>query len=51
MLAAIAVRVGQASPQAVVLKIRRRKFQRTPQKGEIVITRRLVPQPGRASTC
>jgi chromosome segregation protein len=28
-------------PQAVVLKIRRRKFQRTPQKGEIVITRRL----------
>ena len=30
-----------AGPQAVVLKIRRRKFQRTPQKGEIVITRRL----------
>jgi chromosome segregation protein len=28
-------------PQAVVLKIRRRKFQRTPQKGEVVITRRL----------
>ena len=28
-------------PQAVVLKIRRRKFQRIPQKGEIVITRRL----------
>ena len=28
-------------PQAVVLKIRRRRFQRTPQKGEIVITRRL----------
>ena len=28
-------------PQAVVLKIRRRTFQRTPQKGEIVITRRL----------
>jgi chromosome segregation protein len=28
-------------PQAVVLKIRRRKFTRTPQKGEIVITRRL----------
>ena len=28
-------------PQAVVLKIRRRKFQRVPQKGEIVITRRL----------
>jgi chromosome segregation protein len=28
-------------PQSVVLKIRRRKFSRTPQKGEIVITRRL----------
>ncbi|MGA9668054.1 MAG: chromosome segregation protein SMC [Terracidiphilus sp.] len=28
-------------PQAVVLKIRRRKFQHKPQKGEIVITRRL----------
>jgi chromosome segregation protein len=28
-------------PQAVVLKIRRRKFNRTPQRGEIVITRRL----------
>ncbi len=28
-------------PQAVVLKIRRRKFRRTPQKGEVVITRRL----------
>jgi chromosome segregation protein len=28
-------------PQAVVLKVRRRKFQRTPQKGEVVITRRL----------
>ena len=28
-------------PQAVVLKIRRRKFQRTPQKGEVVVTRRL----------
>jgi chromosome segregation protein len=28
-------------PQSVVLKIRRRKFQRTFQKGEIVITRRL----------
>jgi chromosome segregation protein len=28
-------------PQEVVLKIRRRKFHRTPQKGEIVITRRL----------
>ncbi len=32
---------GQDGPQAVVLKIRRRKFHRTPQKGEIVITRRL----------
>ena len=30
-----------AGPQAVVLKIRRRKFTRTPQKGEVVITRRL----------
>jgi chromosome segregation protein len=30
-----------AGPQQVVLKIRRRKFQRTFQKGEIVITRRL----------
>ncbi|MGB8260455.1 MAG: AAA family ATPase, partial [Terracidiphilus sp.] len=30
-----------AGPQPVVLKIRRRKFHRTPQKGEIVITRRL----------
>ncbi len=28
-------------PQPVVLKIRRRKFHRTPQKGEIVVTRRL----------
>jgi len=32
---------GAAGPQSVVLKIRRRKFSRTPQKGEIVITRRL----------
>ncbi|MGC9158721.1 MAG: AAA family ATPase, partial [Terracidiphilus sp.] len=32
---------GSVAPQTVVLKIRRRKFQRTPQKGEIVITRRL----------
>jgi chromosome segregation protein len=34
---------GQAGTEAgqVVLKIRRRKFSRTPQKGEIVITRRL----------
>ena len=30
-----------ASPPDVVLKIRRRKFSRTPQKGEIVVTRRL----------
>jgi chromosome segregation protein len=29
------------SPNAVVLKIRRRKFQKTPQQGEIVVTRRL----------
>jgi chromosome segregation protein len=28
-------------PQPVVLKIRRRKFNRTPQRGEVVITRRL----------
>ena len=28
-------------PQGVVLKIRRRKFQSKPQKGEVVITRRL----------
>ncbi len=35
------LQAGVAGPQAVVLKIRRRKFQRTPQKGEIVITRRL----------
>jgi chromosome segregation protein len=31
----------QAAPQGVVLKIRRRKFQSAPQKGEVVITRRL----------
>ncbi len=31
----------QAVPQAVTLKIRRRKFHTTPQKGEVVITRRL----------
>ncbi len=39
-----APQVAQAStegPQAVVLKIRRRKFQRSFQRGEIVITRRL----------
>jgi len=34
-------RAAAEGPQEVVLKIRRRKFQRTPQKGEIVITRRL----------
>jgi chromosome segregation protein len=33
--------VEGGGPQAVVLRIRRRKFQRTPQKGEIIITRRL----------
>jgi len=33
--------VTTEGPQAVVLKIRRRKFNRTPQHGEIVITRRL----------
>jgi chromosome segregation protein len=32
---------GPGASGAVVLKIRRRKFSRTPQKGEIVITRRL----------
>jgi chromosome segregation protein len=32
---------GAHGPQRVVLKIRRRKFNRTPQKGEVVITRRL----------
>jgi chromosome segregation protein len=32
---------ASGGPQAVVLKIRRRKFHRAPQKGEIVITRRL----------
>ncbi len=35
------VEATEGGPHAVVLKIRRRKFQRTPQKGEIVITRRL----------
>ncbi len=34
-------RIAQAVPQGVVLKIRRRKFHSTPQKGEVVITRRL----------
>jgi chromosome segregation protein len=33
--------VEGGGPQPVVLKIRRRKFQRTPQKGEIIVTRRL----------
>jgi chromosome segregation protein len=35
--------IGQesAAPQVVTLKIRRRKFHSTPQKGEVVITRRL----------
>jgi chromosome segregation protein len=37
----VAQQAGVEGPQAVVLKIRRRKFHRTPQKGEIVITRRL----------
>ena len=32
---------GDEASSAVVLKIRRRKFQSTPQRGEIVITRRL----------
>jgi chromosome segregation protein len=32
---------GTQGPHAVVLKIRRRRFTRTPQKGEVVITRRL----------
>lgn len=31
----------ESGPQPVVLKIRRRRFNRTPQKGEVVITRRL----------
>ncbi|HLY39620.1 MAG TPA: chromosome segregation protein SMC [Terracidiphilus sp.] len=35
------VQTATEGPQPVVLKVRRRKFQRTPQKGEIVITRRL----------
>jgi chromosome segregation protein len=33
--------VAHQVPQGVVLKIRRRKFQSKPQKGEVVITRRL----------
>jgi chromosome segregation protein len=38
---ATALQAAAEGPQQVVLKIRRRKFQRTFQKGEIVITRRL----------
>jgi chromosome segregation protein len=33
--------VAEGAVPAVVLKIRRRKFNRTPQKGELVVTRRL----------
>ena len=36
-----ATEASAEGPQPVVLKIRRRKFNRTPQRGEIVITRRL----------
>jgi chromosome segregation protein len=39
--AGVPTEASAAGPQSVVLKIRRRKFHRTPQKGEIVITRRL----------
>jgi chromosome segregation protein len=39
--AAANAEVSAGGPQSVVLKIRRRKFNRTPQKGEVVITRRL----------
>jgi chromosome segregation protein len=35
------IQASTGGPQPVMLKIRRRKFNRTPQKGEIVITRRL----------
>ena len=35
------VDLKSAAPQGVVLKIRRRNFQSTPQKGEVIITRRL----------
>jgi chromosome segregation protein len=38
---ASAEHAGDGVTPAVVLKIRRRKFQKTPQQGEIVITRRL----------
>jgi len=33
----------QAQSPMFVLKIRRRKFQKTPQQGEIVVTRRSLP--------
>src|SRR5258708_6294129 len=36
-----AAAAGSEGAHGVVLKIRRRKFQRTPQQGEIVVTRRL----------
>jgi chromosome segregation protein len=39
--AAPAESAGDAAVPSVVLKIRRRKFNRTPQKGEMVVTRRL----------
>jgi chromosome segregation protein len=35
------IQASTGGPQPVMLKIRRRKFNRTPQKGEVVITRRL----------
>jgi len=35
------IQASTGGPQPVILKIRRRKFNRTPQKGEVVITRRL----------
>src|SRR6201998_2518260 len=35
------IQASTGGPQPVTLKIRRRKFNRTPQKGEVVITRRL----------
>ena len=40
-IAAPAEAAAEGGVPAVVLKIRRRKFNRTPQKGEIVVTRRL----------
>ena len=39
--AALVGEAAEGAVPAVVLKIRRRKFNRTPQKGEIVVTRRL----------